>query len=69
MDLVFVERWRERRRFSQELEPVMASENWAKPERRFHATVVRIISDLSDIMCSDNLLSRDFSDIFIYQII
>lgn len=54
MDLVLVEWWRVRRRFSQELEPVMASENWAKPERRFHATVVRI---MSDIICTDDMLS------------
>lgn len=50
MALVLVDRWRMIRRFSQELEPVIASENWAKPERRFQTVEVRMMSDIVDGM-------------------
>ena len=33
-------------RFSHEFEPVRASENWAKPERRFQTILVRRTSDM-----------------------
>lgn len=44
-------RCRVMRRFSHELEPVMASENWAKPERRFQTVDERIMSDILLILC------------------